>query len=207
MELHPSHNCYFRSWSSPPVNIQFLFTAHTKQFLLSSPSRLDLKISLFLTRLQTGPSLKPLCVRHCLPTLRAGQHPQQGKEKRPGQTYISHRDEGVSEVTDAVLSVQPGHQQYPQSHINQQRDKDVGFPVCRTKKNSIREKGRTVFNVSMHDNCRLPSHGISDVPRHQDNLLEAHFPWCTATSVAKHRAPWSLTEHRTFLGKGSEEWG
>lgn len=150
-----------------------------KQFLLSSPSRLDLKISLFLTRLQTGPSLKPLCIRHCHPYRHPYRHRElgsthsRGRRNSLGQTYISHGDEGVSEMADAVLSVQPGHQQYPQSHINQQRDKDVGFPVCRTKRNSVREKGRTVLNISTHDNCQLPSHGISDVLGHQDNLLEA----------------------------------
>lgn len=43
------------------------------------------------------------------------------RSKRNGfrQTYISHRDESVSKVTNSVLSIQPGHQQYPQSHINQ----------------------------------------------------------------------------------------
>lgn len=52
-------------------------------------------------------------------------------------------------MTNSVLSVQPGHQQYPQSHVNQQRDKDVGFPACRIKRNGVREKERTVFNVAV----------------------------------------------------------
>jgi len=76
-------------------------------------------------------------------------------------------------VTNSVLSVQPGHQQYPQNHINQQRDKDVGFPACRTKRNSVREKGRTMFNVSMTTVgfiyiASLMSQG------HQDNLPKRH---------------------------------
>lgn len=52
-------------------------------------------------------------------------------------------------MTNAVLPVQPRHQQYPQGDINQQRHKDVGFPAVRVERNRVREKGRTVFNVSI----------------------------------------------------------
>lgn len=90
-----------------------------------------------------------------------------------GQTYISHGDEGVSKVTDSVLPVQPGHQQHPQSHINQQRDKDVGFPACRIKRNNVRQKGRTVFNVSMTIvGFTYIAYFVSQ--GHQDNLLTGH---------------------------------
>lgn len=52
-------------------------------------------------------------------------------------------------MTDPILSVQPGHEQYSQSHINQQRDKDVGFPACTIKRNNVRAKERTALQVSV----------------------------------------------------------
>lgn len=124
-------------------------------------------------------TLSEILARKALPPYNYPRHQElvsthsRWKRNSFGQTYISHRDKSVSKVTNSVLSVQPGHQQYPQSHINQQRDKDVGFPACRIKRNSVRENGRTVFNVSMTTVgftyiASLMSEG------HQDNLLKRH---------------------------------
>lgn len=48
-------------------------------------------------------------------------------------------------MTNAVLPVQPRHQQYPQGDINQQRHKDVGFPAGRVETELEKKEGQCLM--------------------------------------------------------------
>lgn len=43
-------------------------------------------------------------------------------------THISHRDESLRQLPDAVLPMKPGQQRKAEGHIEKHRDKHVGFP-------------------------------------------------------------------------------
>ena len=46
----------------------------------------------------------------------------------PQPTHVSHRDEGISQLPDEVLPVEPGQQHEAKGHIQEHRDKHVGLP-------------------------------------------------------------------------------
>lgn len=54
-----------------------------------------------------------------------------GRTLPSGLTYVGCRQQRVGQDTDAIVSVEPWHQQHAKGHVYQKGHQDVGFPADR----------------------------------------------------------------------------